>query len=161
MLKAAIARTRRIQQEHVSIEVAWRAQHLHVTAAERLQVVAQARHVGACLAANGKHVRNAVDLELSDRNIRNLYRMIDEFVIVCCNVGAKAVGLCAIALHRGNDAPGFGFGNFRRDDVHFARGIFLADDLWKHAGTVEVCMRFVEMRAAHTFVLCVNVENER
>ena len=91
MLQPAIAATRRVQQEHVTIEVLRCPEQLHVMFAQGLQIVAQARHVGARIAAYRDRVWNTASLKLADRQRTYLDGMVNQFGIVDGAVLAESV----------------------------------------------------------------------
>ena len=101
MLEPAVALPGRVQQEHVAVEIVGFAEKLKMLLAERLQVVTQPRHIAARAPAYRDDVRHALCLELANRELADLERVIDELFVVGRGIGAEAIRRGAVAAHRG------------------------------------------------------------
>ena len=120
-----------------------------MTLAQSLQVVAQAAHVDVRLAANRNCMRNAVYLELANGELSGLDRVIDQLRVVVGLVGSECVRLRILSAHGRRDPPVRCRGTVRGHDLELAGQVLLTGNGEEYAGTVEVGMRVIEVRAAN------------
>src|SRR5690606_4651329 len=160
MLESAIAFREYEQQEQVTIEIARRAKQADVRFAQRRQVAANARHVDPLMTPHCNGVRDARRLELSDEQVADFHRVVDQFVVTVGIVVSEAVTLGVTRVHGGGHPPLAAEWLRRRANLYFAGLESLSDHLREHAGPVEIGMRRVEVRPAHAQVVRVDLEGD-
>ena len=137
MFQASVAFAGCVEKEHVSVEIGRQAEQVHVRCTNRLDIVAEPRHVGGLPPAYRDRMRHATHREFTNTEFGYLDRMVDEFGVVGGLVLAKAVHGRAIALHRGRHAPALAY-RFRRFlYTHAALTILLPNDFEEYTGAVE------------------------
>jgi hypothetical protein len=122
-----------------------------------LQVSLQARHVQIGHAARDDDVvRDAVRGKGGQREVAHFDGVVDQFVVVGGDIGAKAIAPGAPLRQRRRHAPGTRRWITGPLDVDLVRSRFLAQHAQEHAGPVEEAMRLIEVGGAHGQVPCVD-----
>ena len=161
MLETTVTTAGCVQQKQVSVEVRGHTKQSHVLFADRLDVVAETRHVDPRIAANRNCVRNASHLELANRQFSDLDRVIDQFGIVSSRVIPETVFLPIDPPKRRSDAPALPHGLLRWANFEFARSVVLTFDEREHACAIKKRVCQVEMGAADALVMRIYLENQR
>ena len=94
-------------------------------------------------------VAHAVDVEERLRTLRDLHRVVDEGSIPGRLVPSEAEVVNLERRERGRHPPPSRTGRFRPQQPHFVRPLLQAGNAHEHAGTVEIGMAVVHVRAAH------------
>ena len=161
VFKATITVAHGKRHEHVALHrraPTGRLEKADLRLADFLQVGTQARHVEVGhLTGDDDVMRHAMGLEGRQREAAKFDRVIDQFVIVGCDIAAETVALGVELWQRGGDAPGGICRTFGAADLDFMRRLLLARHAKEDAGAVEECMGLVEMGGAHRQVPCVDL----
>src|SRR5258705_4960562 len=125
------------------------AEETGVLLAQALQIAAQPRRVGAVAARDDDIVRNAACSKAREGELAHLYRMVDQLVVVRCDMAAESEGAGAFTRHRRSDAPIAVARAPGPQDLELARRAFVPERPEKHASAVEKSVAGIEVRAAH------------
>src|SRR5258708_20729190 len=161
MLESAVAFADCSHEEYVTLHRRRLAEEANVMLAQSLEVALQPARVGSMAAGDHDVVRHAPGAEARERELAHLHGVIDELVVVRCDIGAEAVGFRAFPRHRGGNAPIAVTRPSGPNDLELARCAFLPENAQEHAGSVEESVSGVEMRAAHRQVPRVHFDAHR
>ncbi len=149
VLQPAVALPHGSRQKDVTIHRSGLAEQADLPLAQGLQIPAEAVHVGVVLPGDDDVMRHAAGLERSQRELPHLHRMVDQFVVVRCTIGAEPIGRRPGPPHRRSHPPVAVARAGRAQDVHFAGALLLAHWPQEHARAVEETVAGVEMRATY------------
>ena len=136
------------------------AEQIDLALRETREVTREAFEIAAMPPADGDVMACAAGLEMREHEAAHLDRMIDQLVVVCGGITAKAVRLRAASRQAGRKAPVVARVAHWSDDLDVAGPFLVFDEPDEYRWSVKIATGLVRIRGAHRQIKSVGLGDQ-